>query len=182
MFHTTPIEDLLVYTPKVFEDHRGRFFESYNAQHFKAAGLDYNFVQDNRSVSKKGTLRGLHFQKGDSAQAKFVSVLRGHVYDVAVDLRPESKTFSQWYGIHLKDDAPQSLLVPRGFAHGFLVLSDEAEFFYKVDNYYDKAADAGIIYNDKDLAIDWPLPSDLFILSEKDTNLPTLKKYFNHKA
>ena len=177
MFVATPITDLLIYRPRVFEDHRGRFFESYNNKHFADAGLNFQFVQDNRSTSKKGTLRGLHFQTGESSQAKLISVLSGHVYDVAVDLRPHSPTFAKWYGMHLTADDPQSLLIPKGFAHGFLVLSDTAEFFYKVDNFYDKSAEAGIIYNDPILNIHWPMPTEDLILSDKDTQLPTLIDY-----
>ncbi|MCB9072198.1 MAG: dTDP-4-dehydrorhamnose 3,5-epimerase [Bdellovibrionaceae bacterium] len=182
MFTTTPIKDLLVYTPKVFGDHRGHFFESYNHKHFLEAGLEYQFVQDNRSTSKKGTLRGLHLQTGASAQTKFVSVLQGHVYDVAVDLREDSPTFAKWFGIHLTDEKPQSLLIPRGFAHGFVVLSETADFFYKVDNYYDKSAEAGIIFNDRDINIDWLLPTQELTLSEKDMILPTLEQFRKHKA
>lgn len=179
MFSSTDIPNLLVYTPKVFNDPRGYFFESYNAKPFKDQGINTDFVQDNRSVSKKGTLRGLHFQTGASAQAKFVTVLQGHVYDVAVDLRPESATFKKWYGIDLKAEEPRSLYIPRGFAHGFVVLSETAEFFYKVDNFYDKSSEAGLIYNDPELNIDWRLPEDQLLLSEKDQVLPTLKDYLS---
>lgn len=177
MFQETPIKDLLIYKPKVFEDARGRFFESFNSSHFSDRGLNAQFVQDNRSVSVKGTLRGLHLQTGASAQAKLVSVLKGHVYDVAVDLRPDSQTYGKWFGIDLTESTLQSLYIPRGFAHGFVVLSDSAEFFYKVDNRYDKKSESGLIFNDADLAIDWRLPTDQLILSDKDKLLPTLKEF-----
>lgn len=181
-FSPTPIADLFLYKPKVFKDLRGSFFESYNASHFEAQGISSRFVQDNRSVSQKGTLRGLHLQVGDFAQAKLVSVLQGHVYDVAVDLRPSSPTFKKWYGIHLKAEEPASLYIPRGFAHGFLVLSDTAEFFYKVDNFYNKASERGIAYNDADLNITWPLPEEQLILSEKDKALGPLQNWVKEFA
>lgn len=179
VFEQTPIKDLLIYTPRKFEDSRGYFYESYNAKHFEAEGINTQFVQDNCSRSLKGTLRGLHLQLGDHQQAKLVSVLRGQVYDVAVDLRPDSECFGQWYGIHLSEDKPTSLYIPRGFGHGFVVLSEFADFFYKVDNFYNKESEAGIIYNDPTLAIDWGLDANQLILSDKDKNLPdfaTFKK------
>ena len=175
MFEETPIKDLLIYKPKVFEDARGRFFESFNSTHFKTRNINDQFVQDNRSVSTKGTLRGLHLQTGAAAQAKLVSVLRGRVYDVAVDLRPKSGTLGQWFGIELSEGDAKSLYIPRGFAHGFVVLSETAEFFYKVDNFYDRASESGIIYDDPDLNIEWHLPKSELILSEKDKILPSLK-------
>lgn len=182
MFEETPIEGLLIYTPRVFKDHRGCFFESFNARHFAERGLKADFVQDNRSVSVKGTLRGLHFQKGQAAQAKLVSVLRGHVYDVAVDLRAGSKTFGKWFGMELHEDKIQSFYIPRGFAHGFVILSDSAEFYYKVDNFYNKDSEVGLAYNDPDLAIDWKIPHDQIILSDKDRTLPSLQDVKNMVA
>lgn len=177
MFKKTPLADLLIYSPKVYNDHRGYFFESFNQQHFTAAGIHVQFVQDNRSYSAKGTLRGLHLQTGTAAQAKLVTVLRGAVLDVALDLRPASPTFKKWWSMKLESETPQSIFIPRGFAHGFVVLSESAEFFYKVDNFYDKSKESGIQFNDPDLNIDWLIPSDKIILSEKDRALPTLKKF-----
>ncbi|MCC6138330.1 MAG: dTDP-4-dehydrorhamnose 3,5-epimerase [Bdellovibrionaceae bacterium] len=177
MFQKTTLDDLLIYTPKVFGDHRGFFMESFNARHFHEAGIVSPFVQDNRSFSSRGTLRGLHMQTGPAAQAKLVTVTRGHVYDVAVDLRPESKTFKQWIGVELKDSEPRSLYIPRGFAHGFVVLSETAEFFYKVDNYYSPTDEAGIIFDDPLLNIDWKIAKKDLILSDKDKSLPTLSAY-----
>lgn len=173
----TPIEDLLIIKPKVFGDHRGFFMESYNQKTWSEAGLDYNFVQDNRSFSKKGTLRGLHFQTGESSQAKLVTCLSGEVLDVAVDLRSDSKTYGEHFTIELNAEEKTFFLVPRGFAHGFIVLSETAEFFYKCDNYYDPANEAGIIYNDPTFNIDWKIAESKLILSEKDTQLPTLEEY-----
>lgn len=177
MFEKTPLADLWIYTPKVFRDNRGFFFESYNQQHFTDAGFNTQFVQDNRSFSVKGTLRGLHLQTGSAAQAKLVTVLSGKVLDVAVDLRPQSKTFKKWWSMELNSENPQSLFIPKGFAHGFIVLSETAEFFYKVDSAYNKAKEAGIQFNDPELNIDWKLPAEQLILSEKDKALPTLKKF-----
>lgn len=179
MFHKTPIADLLIYEPKVFRDERGFLYESYNQKQFLEAGLNYNFVQDIRSFSKRGILRGLHFQTGASAQAKLVSVVQGHIYDVAVDLRPQSSTFGKHFGIHLSstNEKIQSVLIPSGFAHGFVVLSETADFFYKVDNFYDKDADSGIAYNDSDIGIQWPIDTSEVLLSEKDKKLPSLKNY-----
>lgn len=177
MFQTTPIQDLLIYKPKVFGDHRGRFFESFNSLHFKEVGITVPFVQDNRSISTKGILRGLHMQLGEHSQAKLVSVLRGQVYDVAVDLRVDSATYGKWYGLHLSEDVIQSLYIPRGFAHGFVVLSEQAEFFYKVDNFYNKESESGLHFADSDLAIEWPFPAEQVILSEKDKVLPSLRDF-----
>lgn len=176
-FIKTPIADLYIYKPKVFGDHRGYFFESFNANHFRDQGLNPNFVQDNRSFSKRGTLRGMHMQMGEHAQAKLVSVLRGKVFDVAIDLRPNSSTYGKWHGVELNDTEIEFFYIPRGFAHAFIVLSDEAEFFYKVDNYYNKESEAGISYNDPDLNINWQIPESELILSDKDKLLPTLKEF-----
>lgn len=158
-------------------DHRGYFFESFNRKTFLAqTGLDINFVQDNQSHSQKGVLRGLHFQQGDAVQAKLVRVLQGKVLDVAVDIRPQSPTFGKHVAVELSEDSHTQLFVPRGFAHGFVVLSEAATFFYKCDNYYHPASEAGIIFNDPALAIDWQLPGTELLLSAKDKVLPTLQE------
>lgn len=158
-------------------DHRGYFFESFNRKTFLAqTGLDINFVQDNQSHSQKGVLRGLHFQLGDAVQAKLVRVLQGKVLDVAVDVRQQSPTFGKHVAVELSEDSHTQLFVPRGFAHGFVVLSEEATFFYKCDNYYNPATEAGIIFNDPALAINWQLPENELLLSAKDKVLPTLQE------
>lgn len=172
----TSIKDCFIVHDTVFGDERGFFFESFNRKAFlDQTGLDVNFVQDNQSGSQKGVLRGLHFQYGESAQAKLVRVLKGTVLDVAVDLRQSSETFGQYVAIELSGDSRTQLFIPRGFAHGFVVLSDSAVFFYKCDNYYNRSMEQGIIYNDPDLGIDWKLGDTELILSEKDTKLPRLK-------
>ncbi|HEX8331557.1 MAG TPA: dTDP-4-dehydrorhamnose 3,5-epimerase [Segetibacter sp.] len=163
-----------------FEDERGYFFESFNAQRFsKETGVAVNFVQDNQSRSIKGTLRGLHFQTGEHAQAKLVRVLRGEVLDVAVDIRQSSPTFGQHYSVLLSETSRTQLFIPRGFAHGFLVLSDQADFFYKCDNYYNKAAEGGILFNDPALNIDWKMKASDLIISSKDKELPYLNTIKN---
>ncbi len=178
LFEKTPIEGLLVYRPRVFRDDRGYFTESFNETHFQEVGIGQRFVQDNRSFSKKGTLRGLHLQLGDKAQAKLVGVLRGRVFDVAVDLRPGSPTLGKWFGITLDaEEDPTFLYVPRGFAHGFLVLSDSAEFYYKVDNFYANKAESGIRHDDATLSIDWPKLDVPVLLSDKDKELPSFKDF-----
>lgn len=160
-----------------FGDHRGYFFESFNQKTFlEQTGVDVTFVQDNQSGSQKGVLRGLHFQHGEFAQAKLVRVLKGRVLDVAVDLRRDSATFGKHISVELSEDSHTQFFVPRGFAHGFVVLSEQAVFFYKCDNYYNKASEGGIIYNDIDLGIDWQLAPGELLLSEKDTRLPALKE------
>jgi len=173
----TNLEGCFIIKPKVIQDKRGYFLESFNQAVFKE-GLkrDINFVQDNESYSSKGVLRGLHYQKGDYAQAKLVRVIKGKILDVVVDLRADSPTFSKHMSIELSEDNKTQLFIPRGFAHGFLVLSDTAIFSYKCDNFYNKASEGGIIYNDKDLNIDWKLDEKEFIVSEKDLELPTLKE------
>lgn len=164
----------------VFGDSRGYFFESFNRKTFLAqTGMDIDFVQDNQSKSQKGVLRGLHFQQGEFAQSKLVRVLEGRVLDIAVDLRKQSPTFGQHIAVELSGDSHTQFFVPRGFAHGFVVLSEEAVFFYKCDNYYNKAAEGGIIYNDPELGIDWKLPAEALLLSGKDTQLPTLQESIN---
>lgn len=160
-----------------FGDSRGYFFESFNRKSFlDQTGLAIDFVQDNQSRSQKGVLRGLHFQHDEFAQAKLVRVLEGKVLDVAVDLRKTSATFGRHLAIELSGDSHTQLFVPRGFAHGFAVLSEEAVFFYKCDNYYNKAAEGGIIFNDPELSIDWSLRPEEIQLSEKDRILPTLQE------
>jgi dTDP-4-dehydrorhamnose 3,5-epimerase len=172
----TSIKECFIVHDTVFGDDRGFFFESFNRQRFfDQTGLDVNFVQDNQSGSQRGTLRGLHFQYGEYNQAKLVRVLKGKVLDVAVDLRQSSETFGQHVVIELSENSHTQLFIPRGFAHGFVVLSEFAEFFYKCDNYYNKASDRGIIYNDPDLEIDWKINETDLILSEKDSRLPRLK-------
>lgn len=173
----TALKDCYILHNTVFKDNRGYFFESFNrATFFNLTGLDVNFVQDNQSSSIKGVLRGLHFQRGDAAQAKLVRVLRGEVIDVAVDIRKDSPTFGQHVAVKLSDTSQTQLYIPRGFAHGFAVLSESAVFYYKCDNYYNKAADGGLLYNDPQLNIDWQLPQDELILSDKDIQNPTLQQ------
>lgn len=174
-FEETKIKDVYIITPKVFGDERGYFMETYSAKDFKEAGLDYNFVQDNQSSSFKGVLRGLHFQK-NHPQAKLVRVLKGEVFDVAVDLRDGSETYGQWVGARLSEENKKQLMIPRGFAHGFLVLSDHAEFAYKCDDFYHPEDEGGIMYNDEDINIEWPEIDVEYTLSEKDGKHPTLKE------
>lgn len=172
----TNFKDCFLVHDTFFGDERGYFFESFNRKTFLAkTGMDIDFVQDNQSCSQKGVLRGLHFQQAEFAQAKLVRVLQGKVLDVAVDLRKSSDTFGQHLAIELSGDSHTQLFVPRGFAHGFVVLSEEAVFFYKCDNYYHKASEAGIIFNDAELGINWQLPESELTLSEKDKILPDLK-------
>lgn len=177
----TPIKDLIVVRPDVFADSRGYFTELYNENRYRAYGIDNNFVQDNLSRSSYGVVRGLHLQKGESAQAKLVKVIVGKVWDVAVDLRQGSSTYGKWFGVELSDENHLQFLIPRGFAHGFSVLSPTAIFSYKCDNLYDKQAEGGIIYNDPTLAIDWKVPVDKMIVSDKDLLLPTFDQYCKQK-
>lgn len=177
----TPIKDLIVVRPDVFADSRGYFTELYNENRYRAYGIDNNFVQDNLSRSSYGVVRGLHLQKGESAQAKLVKVIVGKVWDVAVDLRQGSSTYGKWFGVELSDENHLQFLIPRGFAHGFSVLSPTAIFSYKCDNLYDKQAEGGIIYNDPTLAIDWKVPVCEMILSDKDLLLPTFDQYCKQK-
>ena len=172
VFKTT-IEGCIVLSPTLFLDERGHFLESYKKTLIDdSLGYEVEFVQDNESFSSKGILRGLHFQKGVYAQAKLVRVVQGAVLDVAVDLRQDSSTYGQHFSIELSSENKKQLFIPRGFAHGFVVLSDSAIFSYKCDNYYHKASESGIIYNDPTLNIDWKLPDDQLQLSEKDLQLP----------
>jgi len=175
----TKLEDCYILEPTIYGDDRGCFFESYNKKKFETLlGKSVNFIQDNEAFSHKGALRGLHFQKGEYAQAKLVRVTKGAVLDVAVDLRKESKTFLKHIAVKLSAKNKNQLFVPRGFAHGYIVLSKTAVFNYKCDNIYNKASEGGIIYNDETLNIDWKLGSEAFILSEKDKKLPTIKAVF----
>ncbi len=172
----TAIEGLIILTPRVFNDDRGYFFESYNITAFNdAVGYPVNFVQDNQSFSTKGVLRGLHLQKGEHSQAKLVRVTEGEVLDVAVDLRSGSATYGQYQSVLLSAQNNQQLFIPRGFAHGFIVLSDTAVFQYKCDNYYNKQAEGGLHYADRDINIDWQMSTDDLNVSDKDRELPFLK-------
>jgi len=163
----TPLQGVLVLEPQVFSDQRGYFQEAFHASRYSALGVDLPFVQDNLSRSKRGVLRGLHYQL-QHPQAKLVSVVRGEIFDVAVDVRKNSDTFGQWYGIILDDSARRQLYIPPGFAHGFYVLSDEVDIFYKCTDYYHPASERSILWNDPGLNIDWPLKEDEVSLSEKD--------------
>jgi dTDP-4-dehydrorhamnose 3,5-epimerase len=168
----TFIKDLVVLTPDVFEDARGYFFEGYNKNKFSALGIDIDFVQDNQSFSQKGTLRGLHYQNPPYAQTKLVRVLQGEIMDVAVDLRKDSPTYGQHFGIKLTAENKKQLLVPQGFAHGFSVLSDTAVVMYKCDQFYNKASEGGIRFDDPTLNIDWGMDLKDAIVSDKDLILP----------
>ncbi|MCR4738648.1 MAG: dTDP-4-dehydrorhamnose 3,5-epimerase [Lachnospiraceae bacterium] len=173
---TCHIEGLKVITPKVFGDKRGYFMETYNYNDFKEAGIDLEFVQDNQSASVKGVLRGLHFQK-EHAQDKIVRCIKGEVFDVAVDIRKGSKTFGQWFGVRLSEENKKQFFIPKHFAHGFLVLSDYAEFAYKCTDFYHPEDEGGIIYNDPDIGIEWPISgTDELIISDKDTKWRTLRE------
>jgi dTDP-4-dehydrorhamnose 3,5-epimerase len=171
----TPIPGLLILEPRVFADERGYFFESYNETRFSNAGLITNFVQDNESKSHRGVIRGLHYQLAPFAQTKLIRVVRGTVFDVAVDLREGSPTFGQWFGLEVSASKKNQLYIPKGFAHGFSVLSEYAIFSYKCDSLYNPTADRGIRYDDPDLDIDWKLPMDETVISEKDLIHPILK-------
>jgi len=172
MFLDTGIPDLKVFEPKVWKDERGYFFEAYNETTFREAGIDAHFVQDNQARSTVGVLRGLHYQIEPFAQAKLVRVTEGEVLDVAVDIRENSPTYGKWYAVRLSAENKRQLFVPRGFAHGYVVLSETAEFFYKCDNFYSKAHEGGIRYDDATLGIDWEVELEEVILSEKDGVLP----------
>lgn len=173
--HSTDIDDLVIVEPKVFTDSRGYFFESFNLSAFQAVGLDYLFVQDNESRSSYGTLRGLHFQKGETAQAKLVRAIEGEILDVAVDIRQNSATYGKHFSTILSGENKRMLMIPRGFAHGFVVLSEFAVFAYKCDNFYSPTTEGGIHYADPDLAIDWRVPADKIQLSEKDRKNPPFR-------
>lgn len=174
----TKLKGCYIIEPRVFGDERGYFFESFNEQVFEQqTGIRPRFVQDNQSSSARGVLRGLHMQLGEFAQAKLVRVLSGKVMDVAVDLRKESATYGQHVAVELSAENKRQLFVPRGFAHGFVVLSEQAEFFYKCDNFYAPEAEAGVVYNDPQLNIDWQLAEEELTLSAKDKVLPSLSVY-----
>lgn len=173
---TTPLQDCYIIEPTIFEDDRGFFYEKFNEQKFEElTGQNGHFVQDNISKSTYGVLRGIHLQKGVHAQAKLVSCLEGKVFDVAVDLRRNSSTFGKWFGIELSAENKLQLYVPRGFGHGFSVLSETAVFSYKCDNFYNKESEGSVLWNDKDVNIDWMLPEEDIILSEKDKFSKTFK-------
>lgn len=173
----TPIEGLLVIEPQVFKDARGYFVETYNEARYRAAGIDAVFVQDNQSCSSYGVVRGLHFQRPPFTQAKLVSCTVGRVLDVAVDLRKDSPTFGQWFSVELSAENHRQFFIPKGFAHGFSVLSDTAVFSYKCDNLYHPEVDGGILLSDPDLAIDWQIPEEMRIISEKDTKHPKMAEF-----
>ncbi len=175
-FIATKLEDCFILEPNIIGDNRGYFMESFNEETFaNGIGKKVHFVQDNQSYSSKGVLRGLHYQTGKHAQAKLVRVLQGEVLDVAVDLRPGSPTFGQYESVLLSAENQKQFFVPRGFAHGFLVLSNTATFFYKCDNFYNKESEGGVIYNDTSIGINWNFAESDLIISEKDKILPTLK-------
>jgi dTDP-4-dehydrorhamnose 3,5-epimerase len=175
-FIPTKLQGCYIIEPKIIQDERGYFMESFNEKTFQnGVGQVVHFVQDNQSFSTKGVLRGLHYQTGEHAQAKLVRVLQGEVLDVAVDIRPDSPTFGQYEAVLLSDENKKQFFVPRGFAHGFLVLSETATFFYKCDNFYNKESEGGIAFNDKTINIDWQFSLEDLIISEKDKVQPTLK-------
>lgn len=177
----TKLEGCYIIHDTVHGDSRGYFFESFHKNRFyEQTGLAIDFVQDNQSKSQRGVLRGLHFQQGDDAQAKLVRVLQGKVLDIAVDLRKQSPTFGEHVTVELSEESHTQFFVPRGFAHGFVVLSETAVFFYKCDNFYNKASEAGIIYNDVDLNIDWQIEAAEILLSDKDKVLPTFSELKAH--
>ncbi|EFU74057.1 dTDP-4-dehydrorhamnose 3,5-epimerase [Enterococcus italicus] len=174
----TKLTDVKIIEPVVFGDHRGFFTESYSDKDFKEAGIDFDFIQDNHSLSTEpGVLRGLHFQKGQAAQTKLIRVVTGAVLDVIVDIRKGSPTYGEWEGYILSASNHRQLLVPKGYAHGFVTLTDNVNFLYKCDNYYNAEADGGIAFDDPELAITWPIDQSKAILSEKDKHHPTLKEF-----
>ncbi|OQA76990.1 MAG: dTDP-4-dehydrorhamnose 3,5-epimerase [bacterium ADurb.Bin243] len=179
-FFPTSLKGVTVFEPAVYNDERGHFFESYNEKQFNDAGIDAKFVQDNQSFSKHGVLRGLHYQLAPFAQAKLVRVLHGEIFDAAVDIRKGSPDYGKWTGVILSAANKKQMFIPRGFAHGFVVLSDYAEVFYKCDNLYSPAHNAGIIYNDKTININWPIDQEEIILSEKDAVNPALDNAENN--
>ena len=175
-FKETPIKDLIIIEPRVFPDDRGFFMETYKSSDFAKAGINESFLQDNHSFSSKGVLRGLHFQSAPHSQGKLVRVVKGAAWDVGVDLRPNSATYKQWYGLELNEKNNKMFYIPQGFAHGFLTLTDNTHFLYKCTTEYAPASDGGIRWNDPDIAVDWPLePGVSSDVSEKDAVLPYLK-------
>lgn len=179
-FVTTDIEGVLIFEPTVYSDERGYFFETYNEQTYHKQGVTNRFVQDNQSFSKFGVIRGLHYQLDPHSQTKLVRVLQGKILDVAVDIRLGSPTFGKYVSVELSSDNKRQLLIPRGFAHGFSVLSDTAEVSYKCDGLYDKASEGGIRFDDQQLKIDWRLPVDKAIVSSKDLALPVFSECRNN--
>ena len=174
-FIETKLKGCFILEPKIFNDERGYFMESFNERTFhNGVGINVHFVQDNQSFSSKGVLRGLHYQTGEHAQSKLVRVLQGEVLDVAVDIRPDSETYGQYEAVLLSAEKQNQFFIPKGFAHGFLVLSETATFFYKCDNFYNAASEGGILYNDPKINIDWQFEIDKLIISEKDKTLPNL--------
>lgn len=175
----TPIKDLFIIEPKIWKDNRGYFYESYSTREFAKAGIDAVFLQDNQSLSQKGTLRGLHAQAAPFAQGKLVRVIQGSVLDIAVDIRKKSSTYGQTFSVVLSEENHQQLWVPPGFLHGFLTLEDHTIFTYKVTNYYDKNSELGVIWNDPTLKINWTteINENEFLLSEKDLILPEFKSF-----
>jgi len=176
-FFETPISGLIIFEPKVLTDERGYFFESYNRRSWEEAGVSAHFVQDNQARSTRGVLRGLHYQCGDMAQAKLVRVVEGEVLDVVVDIREGSVTYGQWYGVLLSAENKRQLFVPKGLAHGYVVLSETAEFFYKCDNFYAREQEGGIRFDDPSLNIDWAIDLNQAIVSEKDKALPLFGRH-----
>jgi dTDP-4-dehydrorhamnose 3,5-epimerase len=179
-FIKTTFPGLVVFEPKIFEDSRGYFFESFNAKIFSAAGIEVEFVQDNQSSSGYGVIRGLHYQLNPHAQSKLVRVLSGTILDIAVDIRRDSPTFGQSFSIELSAENKKQLFIPPGFAHGFSVLTEKAEVFYKCDEFYNKESEAGILFSDPSLKIDWQIPVDKAVVSAKDEMLPLLAECRNN--
>ena len=174
----TKLKDVKIIEPDVFEDERGFFMESYSEEKYRQLGIDFNFVQDNHSLSvEAGVVRGLHFQRGDVVQTKLIRVVTGEVLDVVVDLRKGSPTYGQWESFILSEHNRRQLLVPRGFAHSFATLTPNVNFMYKCDNYYNEEADSGIAFDDKELGIDWQIDLSKAVISEKDRNLPAFKEF-----
>ena len=178
----TKIEGCLLIEPTIYQDQRGYFFESYNQAEFHANGITNNFVQDNQSMSVYGVVRGLHCQVGEHAQAKLVRVLQGTVLDVAVDIRPDSPTFGKYVAVELSDENKRQLFIPRGFLHGFSVLSETAVFAYKCDNLYAPGAEFGVRFDDPDIGVDWRVPADKIIVSEKDKNGKRLQDVIDNRG
>ncbi|MBP7184644.1 MAG: dTDP-4-dehydrorhamnose 3,5-epimerase [Saprospiraceae bacterium] len=176
-FYTTPIEGLLIFEPNIHADERGYFYESYNRNLFEKNGVFVDFVQDNQSLSSYGVLRGLHYQVGECAQTKLVRVIIGEVLDVAVDLRRNSVTYGQWFSVRLSGENHKQFLIPAGFAHGYVVLSEQALFSYKCDNFYNKNAEGGLHFADPNLNIDWEIDLTKVIVSNKDAVLPILGEH-----
>lgn len=175
-FETTAFEGLFIFTPRIFYDDRGYFFESYNQQLFAQSGYPIAFVQDNQAFSRYGVIRGLHYQRPPHAQSKLIRVLKGTILDVVVDLRPRSATFRRVFAIELSEENKKQLFVPKGFAHGYAVLSETAEVLYKCDAFYHPESEEGLRYNDPDLNIDWKIPVAQQIISQKDQQLPLLQQ------